>query len=161
MNFDELSEILKEEAGVDVCPICGTPYEKKHPKQKTCGKKECKRAHKNKYLRERRIRLLEEDREAFNKKHAEAQRKYLNKGKNKEITERNIDKVEAYWNETEEEVEVEVYEDGVYYGKRQMQKTLAMIPKIDVSLYGKERKENDDVHSKDNKRRGESDTEGR
>ena len=146
MNFDELSAILNEEAGINVCPICGTPFDKRYRQQKTCGTDECKRKYKNKYLRERRKKLLEGDRELFNKAHAEAQKKYRDKKKNKENVERAYDKIEGYWKEVKERRE-EVVIDGFNYGKRQMEKTLAMIPKIDVNIEG--RKSDDDVHSKD------------
>jgi hypothetical protein len=146
MNFDELSEILREEAGINVCPICGTPFEKRYKQQKTCGTDECKRAHKNKYLRERRRKLLEKDREVFNKHHREAQQRYRNKKRGREAYEQSLDKVAEYWQRAKEKRE-EVYEDGFNYGKRQMERTLAMIPKINVNLEGS--KTNDDVHDKD------------
>lgn len=146
MNFDELSEILLKEAGINTCPICGTPFDKRYKQQKTCGNDECRRKYKSKYLRERRERLIAEDREAFNKYHAEAQRKSRNKKKGKENFEQALDKIEEYWTEVKERRDAPV-EDGLNYGKRQMEKTLAMIPKIDVNL--ERSTDHDDVHSKD------------
>ena len=79
MNFDELNAIVAEKAGVDICPICTTPFYRRDARQKTCGTNECKRLWKNKYLRERRMRLIAEDKELFNFLHAEAQRKSRHK----------------------------------------------------------------------------------
>ena len=146
MNFDELSNILNEQAGINVCPICGTPFDKRYKQQKTCGKDECKREHKKLYMRERRRKLIEGDRELYNKYHAEAQRKYRNKKKGKEVVEKNLDKVEEYWENYKGERKGVVVEKSDY-GKRQMEKTLAMIPKIDVNLEGS--KQDDDVHGED------------
>ena len=144
MDFDELSKILHEEAGINVCPICGTPYDKRYKQQKTCGNEECKRLYKNKYLRERRERLIAEDREAYNKKHADANRKYRNKKRDAEVVDRNLQKLQDHW-ERVAGIPDEGADDGFYYGKRQMAKTLAMIPKIDVNMGGAK---DDNVHSK-------------
>lgn len=61
MNFDELEKIIAEEAGVDICPICGTPYKKYHSRQKTCAAEECRKKHRAQYLKERTERLKAED----------------------------------------------------------------------------------------------------
>ena len=97
MNYDELSAILKEHADINVCPICGTPFDKRYKQQKTCGSAECKYEHKLKYMREHRRKQIETDKAAYNKKHAAAQKKYRNKQKNVEIAKENLEKVEAYW----------------------------------------------------------------
>ena len=141
MNFDELSEILLD-AGINVCPICGTPYDKRYKQQKTCGTDECKRLHKNKYLRERRAKMIAEDREAYNAMHAEANRKYRQKKRDAEVSDRNYQKLQDHWERVLNGAD-ENAEDGCDYGKRQMEKTLAMIPKINVNLGGKQ---NDNVH---------------
>ena len=144
MNFDELSAILID-SGVNVCPICGTPYDKRYKQQKTCGTDECKRLYKNKYLRERRERLIAEDREAYNKKHADANRKYREKKRDAELVDKSYQKLQEHW-ERVANFDKDVAEDGFNYGKRQMEKTLAMIPKIDVNLGGAK---DDILHSKD------------
>lgn len=145
MNFDELSGILLE-AGVNVCPICGTPYDKRYKQQKTCGTDECKRLYKNKYLRERRQRLIAEDKEAYNAKHAKANRKYRKRKRDAKVADRNYQRLQEHW-ESVAGIKGESAEDGFFYGKRQMEKTLAMIPKIDVNL---ERGNKDDnVHGQD------------
>lgn len=137
MNFDELNEIVAKEAGVSVCPICGTPFAPRHDKQKTCATEECKRLYKNNYLKERRKRLREENIELYRKIRAEAQRKSRRKKRNLELAERNYEKVQEYW---EKQAERHIETDGIDYGKKQMERTLAMIPKIDVSGFGKENK---------------------
>lgn len=137
MNFDELSEIVAKEAGVSVCPICGTPFKPRHEAQKTCGTDECKRLYKNNYLRERRKRLMEEDIEAYRKHRREAQRKSRRKQRELELADKNYEKMQEYW---EKQAERHIETDGIDYGKKQMERTLAMIPKIDVSGFGKEQK---------------------
>lgn len=137
MNFDELNEIVAKEAGVNICPICGTPFERRRTAQKTCGTDECKRLYKNNYLRERRKRLMEEDIEAYRKHRREAQRKSRRKQRELELADKNYEKMQEYW---EKQAERHVETDGIDYGKKQMERTLAMIPKIDVSGFGKEQK---------------------
>lgn len=134
MNFDELSEIVAKEAGVDICPICGTPYHRRHPHQKTCATDECKRLYKNQYLREYRKRLMETDIEGFRKYRADAQRKSRHKKKNLDIAEENFMRMQDYWKRQEDR---HIDTDGIDYGKKQMERTLAMIPKIDVSGFEK------------------------
>lgn len=137
MNFDELNEIVAKEADVNVCPICGTPFKGYHKGQKTCGTDECKRLYKNNYLRERRKRLMEEDIEAYRKHRREAQRKSRRKQRELELAEKNLEKAQEYW---DKRAERHIETDGIEYGKKQMERTLAMIPKIDVSGFGKEQK---------------------
>ncbi len=136
MNFDELNAIVAEQAGVDICPICGTPFSKYHSRQRTCGTEECKRLWKNKYLRERRDRLIAEDKEAFKMAHAEAQRKSRHKKKEVERIARNYARIQEHWDRVTEFNKV-VADHGFDYGKHQMAKTLAQVPKIDVSGFTK------------------------
>lgn len=138
MNFDELNKIVAKEAGIDICPVCGTPFERRHKAQKTCGTDECKRLYKNNYLRERRKRLMEEDIEAYRKHRREAQRKSRRKQRELELAEKNLEKAQEYW---DKRAERHIETDGIEYGKKQMERTLAMIPKIDVSVFGKEQKQ--------------------
>lgn len=134
MNFDELNEIVAKDAGVKICPICGTPYEGYHRRQKTCGTDECKRLYHNKQLRERRKRLMAEDIEAFRAYRAEAQRKSRRKKRNAKVANENYQKLESYWiDKANRRIET----DGLEYGKKQMERTLASVPKIDVNLEGK------------------------
>lgn len=137
MNFEDLAKIV-EEAGVNVCPICGTPYEKYHSRQRTCGTPECKKAWKYAYLKNRTERLIEEDPKGYRAYRAAIQRKSRERKREKKIAENNLKKMEAYW-QSRAAKEDRLGEDGIYYGKRQMEKTLALVPKIDVSGFGKEK----------------------
>ena len=130
MNFDELNKIVAEEAGVHICPICQTPFEPINKRQKTCGVKECQRLYKNQYLRERRRRLMEEDIDAWRKYQADAQRKSRRKKKALEVIDTNLQKLQNYW-DAQQEKHIET--DGLEYGKKQAERTLAKVPKIDVS----------------------------
>lgn len=138
MNFEELGKIISDEAGVDICPMCATPFRRRDARQKTCGTNECKRLWKNKYLRERRQRLIAEDKELFNFRHAEAQRKSRHKKRaeriareNRETAEpdtisiKNIERLESFF---------VMQEPADEYAERQKAKTLALVPKIDVNL---------------------------
>lgn len=137
MNFDELNEIVAKEAGVSICPICGTPFKKFHSRQKTCGSDECKRAWHNQYYNERRRRLLAENPEEFRAYRREAERKYRRKKRSAEMADDNYKKLEDYWlNRAERRIET----DGLEYGKKQAERTLASVPKIDVSGFKKENK---------------------
>ena len=131
MNFDELNKIIAKEAGISICPICGTPFDKYHARQKTCGADECKRLYKNQYLKDRKARLMREDVEAFREKRREAQKKSRRKKRRKEVADENYQKIQKYW---ESQAERHIETDGLEYGKRQMERTLASIPKIDVNI---------------------------
>lgn len=151
MNFSELDKIIQD-AGISICPICGTPFDKRHYRQQTCGSRECKTLWKNKYLKERRERLKSEDPDAYRERNAEAQRKSRRNKKRKQRIEENLNRMERYW-ETQTHVTA-ITDDGIYYGKRQMEKTLALVPKIDVEGFRKEIEKNDDIHGDDTQTRG-------
>ena len=140
MNFDQLNEIVAKEAGVDICPICETPFRRRDARQKTCGTNECKRLWRNKYLRERRLRLIAEDKELFNFRHAEAQRKSRRKKRAQQIASEDvaIDTMSAEEIDRLESLFV-MRTPADEYAERQRAKTLAGIPKINVDL-GKEEK---------------------
>lgn len=142
MNFDEMSKLVADAAGVNICPICGVPFKKRHPKQKTCGADECKRQHKNQYLKERRERLMEEDIDSFRKERADVQRRNRRKKKEAERAERNLKKMQKFW-DTKGYSRLDT--DGHEYGAQQVERTLASVPKIDVE--GFMRKENKDEQS--------------
>lgn len=138
MNFDELNAIVAKEAGVDICPMCGTPFSRRDVRQKTCGTGECKRLWKNQYLRERRLRLIAEDKELFNFRHAEAQRKSRHKKRAERIARENRESMEQ---ETISLKDVERLESLLVmktpadeYAERQQARTLALIPKIDTNI---------------------------
>lgn len=133
MNFDELNAIIEREAGVSICPVCGVPFDKYHSRQKTCGSDECKRMWHNKYFRDRRKRMLAEDPEAFRAYRREAEKKTRRKKKEKERMRRNYKKMQSYW-ERQIDVKERKLDGGLDYGKKQVEKTLAQVPKIDVNI---------------------------
>ena len=135
MNFDELNAIVAEQAGVDICPMCGIPFHRRDSRQKTCGTDECKRLWKNKYLRERRLRLIAENKELFNFRHAEAERRRRRKKRAAQIEHENAeqDTISAKDIDRLESLFV-MRTPADEYAERQIAKTLAMIPKIDVNL---------------------------
>lgn len=138
MNISELEKIIEEQTGNKICCICGVPFKPHHSRQKTCGSAECKRLCHNQYLRERDRRLKEEDREAFNRRHTMAQRKSRRKKKMREQADRNYAKMQSHW-ERVADFDKAVADHGMEYGKRQAEKTLASVPKIDVEGFMKER----------------------
>lgn len=136
---------LLSESGIHVCPICGTPFDPYHSRQKTCGTEECKRIFHNRYVQDRARRLKAEDPKAFNIYHANAQRKYRAKQRKLNLRDSELVEVNERW-EREAEFQRKISEYGHEYGKRSAEKILATIPKIDVNLGGK----HDTVHTKDN-----------
>ena len=139
MNFDELNAIIAKEAGINICPICGVPFDKYHSRQKTCGSDECKRLWHNKYYNDRRKRLLAENPEEFRRYRREAEKKTRRKKKEKERMRRNYKKMQSYW-ERQIDVKEHKIDGGLDYGKKQAEKTLAQVPKIDVSGFEKREK---------------------
>ena len=136
MNFDDLNDIVAKEAGVNICPICGVPYEKYHSRQKTCGTDECKKRWHNNYYNDRRRRLLAEHPDEFRRYRREAERKTRRKKKEAELMQRNYKKMQSYW-ERQIDVKERKLDGGLDYGKKQVEKTLAQVPKIDVSGFEK------------------------
>lgn len=137
MNFDELNRIVAEEAGVHICPICSVPFDPRHKTQKTCGAKECQRLYKNRYLKKRRERLMEEDIDAWRECRADEQRKSRRKKKALEVIDTNLERLQNYW-DAQQEKHIET--DGLEYGKKQKERTLAQVPKIDLSGFERSEK---------------------
>lgn len=145
MNFDELSEIIAEEAGVSICPICGVPFTKYHSRQIICSSPDCKKARRAEYFKKRTARLREENLELFREKHNEAQKKYRKKKKETKSIDDNLKKTQEYWERREQALQIEKT-DGRGYANKQIEKTLSQIPKIDVNIGGAK---DDILHSKD------------
>ena len=133
MNFDELDAIIEANTDASVCPICGTPYRKYHRRQRTCGTDECKNKWRSIYYKARKMRMREEDIDAFRKQHAEAQRRCRQKKKRTASLDESYQALEEYWGKKHNDNIV-----GLDYGKRQAEKTLASVPKIDVEGFLKE-----------------------
>lgn len=138
MNFDELNAIVAKEAGVGICPMCGTPFSRRDVRQKTCGTGECKRLWKNQYLRERRLRLIAEDKELFNFRHAEAQRKSRRKKRAEQIERENRENIRREKMSVEDVERLEslfvMKTPADEYAEQQQAKTLASIPKINTNI---------------------------
>ena len=134
MNFDELGAIIAENTGLKVCPICGTPFKPYHSRQKTCGTEECKRENHKTQMRER-----EKSGEELERRR-EANRRWRAKQRRLKKREEQLDEIIE---RTQRQIDFDNYikEHGHEYGKLQMQKTLALVPKIDVNLNGAKDKE--------------------
>lgn len=132
MDLTEITKIV-EEAGLSVCPICGIPFKKYHSRQRTCGAPDCKRVCHNQYLKEHREKLKAENPEVYNKKKADANRKWRAKRKAIEGREEQLLDLQDHWKK-QSDFDKFVTEHGHEYGKYSAEKVLAMVPKIDVSL---------------------------
>ena len=148
MDLNTVLKALSDE-GIHVCPICGTPFEPYHSRQKTCGAKDCKRKWHNHYVSDRTKQIKAEHPEEYRKYHADANRKWRNKKKDLDRREAELKQIQERW-EREEEFSKKIAEYGHEYGKRSAEKLLATVPKIDVTMGGK----NDDLHNKDDGERG-------
>ena len=140
MNINELNEIIAKETGVSICPICQVPFTPRHSRQITCASEECRKAHRKAYLKERKERLMAEDIDLWRAKKAAAQRKHRRKKKGLIVADENLKRAQEYWEMREAKLYVEK-PDGKGYAERQIADTLSKVPKIDVSGFGKERKE--------------------
>lgn len=145
MNLESLEAILSEQSGNKFCVICGTPFKPRNSKQKTCGSVECQIAHKNSLERARQRRLREENPEEFRKKRREEKKREREKAKELDKRDKQLKEAQERW-ERIEQFDKTIADFGGNYGEYQRQKTLAMVPKIDVNLGGKY----DTSHSKDN-----------
>ena len=132
MNMSEIEKII-EEAGFSVCPICGTPFTKYHSRQKTCGVPECRREFHNRHVQEYNKRKKEEDPAAFNRRRAEANRRWRMKQKDIEKRDEQLMELQEHWQEKKEFNEF-IKEHGHEYGKYSAEKVLATVPKIDTNL---------------------------
>lgn len=143
MNFDELNKIVAESAGVSICEICGTPFTPYHSRQKTCGTEECKKQNKKEYMRTRFELADKETEERLRRSHAEANKKWREKKRRAKEREEQLDELHERWKK-QADFDEYIRKHGHEYGKLQMQKTLALVPKIDVNIVGKRKeKENE------------------
>jgi succinate dehydrogenase/fumarate reductase flavoprotein subunit len=136
MNFEELDEIIRKETELSICKVCGTPFTPYHSRQKTCGAEECKRIWNAKRVNNYRKKKSEESPEEWRMKRRTATTRYRAKKRAAEKHEEKLQEIEEHWKEFEE------HEDritGLDYGKRQMERTLALVPKINIDLGGKEK----------------------
>lgn len=135
MDFTQITKILND-AGIHVCPICGTPFQPYHSRQKTCGTEECKKAFHNQYVQARVKRLKAEDPEAWRDYHAKANKRWREKQKGIRQREEELKELQERW-EKQSEFDKKIAEYGFEYGKRSAEKVLATVPKIDVNIGAK------------------------
>lgn len=133
MSISELDKIIEQETGVTICPICGTPFIPYHSRQKTCATDECRKAYRAIYMREWKDRLRKEDYEMWCKRRREYEKRSRRKKKELMITDENLKKAQEYWERREAQHSIAI-SDGKEYAERQMAKTLASVPKIDVNI---------------------------
>lgn len=143
MNIEIIEQLIAEETGLKTCPICGMPYKAYHPRQKTCGEQECKRVWHNKYLQERKARLIEEDPDEFRKYRREAMRKYRAKQKALKKRDEQLQELEERWDRVDE-FDKRMAEYGLDYGKNQAEKVLANLPKVNTEIGGNNEKDGHD-----------------
>ena len=79
---------------------------------------------------------MTEDIAGFREYRRVAQRKSRRKKKETELMQRNYKKMQSYW-ERQIDVKERKLDGGLDYGKKQVEKTLAQVPKIDVSGFEK------------------------
>lgn len=135
MDLYQLETILTEASDNKFCCICGTPFKPYNSRQKTCGAPACQKEQRAEYMRSRAKRLKEKDIEAWRKYHREAQAKSRAKKRERIKRDRELRRLQERWKKQADFDEM-VKTDGINYGEKQKQKTLEMIPKIDVNLKG-------------------------
>jgi DNA repair exonuclease SbcCD ATPase subunit len=149
MNLSELEKIVSD-AGINICPICGTPFDKYHKRQKTCGTEECKKEWAKQRSRKWYEKFKERDVDEYRKYHREAQKKHRDKKRRLMERDEQLEDIQKRW-EKVKAFDDYVSDNGINYGKLQMEKTLASVPKIDTTIGGKP---SDKLHSKDDESRG-------
>lgn len=131
-TMKDLDKVLQD-AGVHICPICGTPYEPYHSRQRTCGSDKCRREWKKAYLHEWTQKRKEKDPEAWKEYRRKAARKHYLKKRSLERFANELADLRRYAHH-QEEFDKFVSEHGHEYGKYSAEKVLATVPKIDTNL---------------------------
>jgi hypothetical protein len=131
MNFEELSKIVANDTGMKVCEICGVAFRPVNDRQKVCGDADCQREATLRRAREYRKKRMAEDPEGFRAYRRAATRKSRAKKKKLEKSDEDLIALQDKYRKMEES-ERKLSEWGLAYGKRQMEQTLASVPKIDV-----------------------------
>ena len=127
MRLEELTEILNKEAGITCCPICATPFKAYHSRQKTCGSPECKKVYNSRHVSESAKTKRRESPEDYRKYKREQMMRY----RRKQAFAEKLDETEEYW-KGRSEVNDRIV--GLDYGRRQAEKTLSNVPKIDTNI---------------------------
>ena len=132
-------------AGIHSCEICGTPFEPRNCKQKTCGAPECKEEYHRRYVAEYNRVKRAKNPEACRQYNRVKMRAYRNKQRELEDRDAQLQEVADRWKK-QEEFSKKIAEYGHRYGEVSAQKVLATVPKIDVNLEGRR---HDHVHDQD------------
>lgn len=147
MNLSKIEKILQDDAGLRVCPICGNPYKPYHRRQRTCGEQDCKREYHNEQMKARQAREMAENPEEFRANKRKHARRYAKKQSALRAREAQLRDLSERW-EKQSEFDRKVSEYGLNYGQVQAEKTLAQVPKIDVTIGDKE---DDNKSNQDNR----------
>lgn len=134
MDLNEIETILKSEAELKVCPICGTPFKPHHSRQKTCGSSECQKANRASTVKKRAEELKEKNPEEYRAGRRKSMQKYRQKKRATRAREAQLKELSEQW-ERQLDFDKKVSEYGMEYGKRSAEKVLASVPKIDVNIY--------------------------
>lgn len=144
MGLNEIQKALEAEAGISVCPICGTPYKAYNSRQKTCGAPSCQKIqHSKDTLKNNEIKKAK-DPEGYRANKREIMRRYRQKKKALQTRERQLKELSDNW-EKRLDFDKKVSDYGIEYGKRSAEKVLANVPKIDVGAYKKGDKDEQDL----------------
>ena len=132
MNLDEIEKILQDDAGLRTCQICGNPYKPYHRRQKTCGEPDCRRAYHNEKMKAHQAKRMAENPEEFRANKREHARKYARRQNALRTRDAQLRYLSERWKK-QGEFDRKISEYGMDYGRVQSEKTLAQIPKIDVT----------------------------
>ena len=132
MNFAEMEKMLEsiDDEKVKYCEVCHTPFKPKNKNQHICGSDECKQA---------RIMMYRAKYKANGKQKEYNARKYV-KEKEKRVMKQKIKNriidydVEIERLERQIDFDKKVAKYGIYYGRYQAEKTLAMVEPIKKTL---------------------------
>lgn len=135
MNLEELKDKIAEQDGLRICPVCGLPFKPYRKSQRTCGERVCQKEYHRQYVKEYNRRRRIENPIAVRENNKLAMRKYRRRQRELEERDRQLEQMGEHW-QKHEEFDNKVKEYGDRYGEVQAQKTLASLPKIDVSMGG-------------------------
>ena len=128
-QIEDLIKLLENESGsgIKYCEACNTPFMPRIKTQRFCGSAECKKVRDRKYSKAYREEKMTHD------KHNEYARQARLRYKSKRQFLNHLDEWEERINKQKEFDRI-IEEHGLNYGAWQKQKTLELVPKIDVSL---------------------------
>ena len=144
MELEELKGRIAEKGSLRICEICGLPYRPYHTRQCTCGDKACKAEHHRRYVREYNKMRRKEQPEVVREYSRQCMRKFRARQREEAEAIARFDEMVEHI-EQQAAFDHKITEYGHRYGDVQKEKTLASVPKIDVTIGGN----NDDIHTDD------------